>query len=343
MNIATNEYFRPLVQRGNVRPDDAVYLAGGRYWFTHAERLCHGGPGRICPVSEIPRDVLQNLTAPRPPLAGLDMSEPRLMGILNVTPDSFSDGGQHNGPARAVAHGKKMLEDGADIIDVGGESTRPGAVDVPPEAEIARIEPVISALTRTLGVPISIDTRKRAVAEVAVTAGAGLVNDVSGFTYDKCLARFCAQHHLPVCVMHMQGTPQDMQDNPRYDNVLLEVYDFLDAQICMLVEAGIPRHRILADPGIGFGKSIAHNLALLNGLSLFHGLGVALLLGASRKGMIRVVGKAEDPADRMPGSVAVALAGAAQGVQMLRVHDVAETKQALRLWQAVEEGAWDGT
>ncbi|TNF20436.1 MAG: dihydropteroate synthase [Rhodobacteraceae bacterium] len=343
MTNARPDYFRPLLQRGRARPDDAVQLAGGWCWFTHAERLRHDRPGRICPASEIPESLLQALTAPRPPIAGLDMSAPRLMGILNVTPDSFSDGGLHNGPARAVAHGRAMVAEGADILDIGGESTRPGAVDVPPEAEIARVEPVIAALSRTQEVPISIDTRKRAVAEAAVTAGAVLVNDVSGFTYDKCLARFCAQHQLPVCIMHMQGTPQDMQDNPRYDNALLEVYDFLDAQIFMLVEAGIPRHRILADPGIGFGKTIAHNLALLNGLSLFHGLGVALLLGASRKGLIRVVGKAPEATDRMPGSVAVALAGAAQGVQMLRVHDVAATKQALRLWQAVEEGSWDGT
>lgn len=342
MNIATDAYYRPLVQRGPVRPADAVILAGGWCWFTHAERLGRHGPSEIVPASAIPDAALQALTAARPMMADIDMSAPRLMGILNVTPDSFSDGGLHNGPARAVTHGQRMVADGADILDIGGESTRPGALEVPAEAEIARIEPVISALNKSVRVPISIDTRKRQVAEVAVSAGAALVNDVSGFTFDRELARYCAQHHLPVCVMHMQGTPEDMQDNPQYGNALLDVYDFLDAQICMLVEAGIPRYRILADPGLGFGKTIPHNLAILNGLSLFHGLGVALLVGASRKGMIREIGKATQPAERMPGSVAVALAAVAQGVQVLRVHDVAETKQALRLWQAVEEGTWDG-
>lgn len=340
---SVNEYFRPLLQHGAHRPAEAVSLAGGWCWFTRVERLTRDGAREYLPVDAVPDVVRQRLTAPRPPIAGLDMSAPRLMGILNVTPDSFSDGGRHNGPARALAHAQRMAEDGADIIDIGGESTRPGAQEVPIEAEIARVEPVIAALSRTRAVPISIDTRKQAVAEAAVNAGAGLVNDVSGFVYDKKLARYCAQHHLPVCVMHMQGTPETMQDDPRYDDVLLDVYDFLAAQISMLAELGIPRHRIVADPGIGFGKTIDHNLALLNGMSLFHGLGVALLLGASRKGLIRVVGQAPRAEERMPGSVAVALAGVAQGVQFLRVHDVAETRQALRLWQAIDEGQFDGT
>lgn len=343
MTAREDAYFRPLVQHGPVRPVEAVTLAGGWCWFTHAERLTRAGGGAIVPASEIPGEVMECLTVPRPPVAGLQMDVPRLMGIVNVTPDSFSDGGQFAGPARAVRHGAALAEAGADIVDVGGESTRPGAMDIPEEAETARVEPVIAALSKRIGVPISIDTRKQAVAQAAVTAGASLVNDVSGFTYDKALAPFCARHQLPVCVMHAQGTPQTMQADPQYDDVLLDVYDFLLAQICMLGELGIPRHRIVADPGIGFGKTIAHNLALLNGLSLFHGLGVPLLLGASRKGLIRVIGEAQAPEDRMPGSMALALAGVAQGVQILRVHDVAETRQALRLWQAVERGRFDVT
>lgn len=335
-------YFRPIVQHDLRRPSDAMPLAGGTGWFTHAERMSREAPSSIVPVSEIPEGILGCLTVPRPPIAGVQMDQPRLMGILNVTPDSFSDGGQHSGSARAAAHGREMVEAGADFIDVGGESTRPGAMTVPVEAEIARIEPVITALRATLDVPISIDTRKAPVAEVAVNAGAGLVNDVSGFTFDKSLAPFCAKHQLPVCVMHALGDPETMQDNPQYDDVLLDVYDFLNAQVCMLIDAGIPRHRIVADPGIGFGKTVDHNLRLLNGISLFHGLGVPLLLGASRKGFIRVIGKESDPMKRFPGSVAVALAGAAQGVQILRVHDVAETKQALRLWQAVQDGKYAG-
>ena len=341
MTDCDDAYFRPLVQGGPARPDGAVTLAGGWRWFTHAEHLTRDGSRGFVAAADLPQQVLQRLPVPRPPVAGLNMARPNLMGILNVTPDSFSDGGQHNGPARALAHGRQMVEDGADLIDVGGESTRPGAIDVPDEAEIARVEPVIRALSKAQSLPISIDTRKSSVAQASVDAGAMLVNDVSGFTFDRQLAPYCAQHQLPVCLMHAQGTPQTMQDNPQYDNVLLDVYDFLAAQICMAEEAGIPRHRILIDPGLGFGKTIAHNLALLHGLSLFHGLGVGLLLGASRKGMIRVVGHAPNAEDRMPGSVALALAGVAQGVQILRVHDVAETKQALRLWQAVDEGIWN--
>lgn len=336
------QYCRPLVQTGPARPDTALTLAGGWGWFTQVEIISRTGPSEFVQAADLPSECQDALCAPRPPVAGIDLSQPRIMGILNVTPDSFSDGGAFNGSARAVTHGQAMAAAGADLIDIGGESTRPGAVTVPPEAEIARVEAVIRALHHSVSTPISIDTRKTLVAEAAVTAGASLVNDVSGFTYDKSLAPFCAKHHLPVCVMHAQGDPATMQDNPCYDDVLLDVYDFLDAQICMLVEAGIPRHRIIADPGIGFGKSIAHNLRLLSHLSLFHGLGVPILLGASRKGFIRTLGQAPAPQDRAPGSIAVALAAVAQGVQFLRVHDVAETRQALRLWRAVAAGQADG-
>ncbi|WP_323767906.1 dihydropteroate synthase [Marinovum sp.] len=338
MTQSPETYFRPLVQRGPARPEGAVPLAGGAGWFTQAERLSRSGSGGICPASEIPADLLHRLSAPRAEIAGLAMDRVRLMGILNVTPDSFSDGGQHDGFDRALAHGRAMAEAGADILDIGGESTRPGATDVPDGTEIARTAPVIAALSKAVTLPISIDTRKRAVAEAAAEAGAHLVNDVSGLTFDPGLAAFCAEAALPVCIMHSQGTPQDMQDDPRYDDVLLEVYDFLAGQIAQAEAAGIARSRIVADPGIGFGKTTAHNLALLRGLSLFHGLGVPLLLGASRKGLIRDVGRAPPAADRMPGSVAVALAGVAQGVQILRIHDVVETRQALRLWLAIEEG-----
>jgi dihydropteroate synthase len=263
---------------------------------------------------------------------------PRLMGILNVTPDSFSDGGQHAVPTMALRHARDMVLAGADIIDVGGESTRPGAKPVPPSAEIARVEPVVRALKHDILVPVSIDTRKSAVAEAAVAAGARLVNDVSGFTYDKMLARLCVDRQIPVCIMHARGDPQTMQDDPHYDDVLLDVFDFLEAQVHMLEAAGIPRARMIVDPGIGFGKRIHHNLALLQGVALFHGLGCAVLVGASRKGFIGKISGAHPAAARMPGSVAVALLAAAQGVQILRVHDVAETAQALALGRAILTG-----
>ncbi|PIE13673.1 MAG: dihydropteroate synthase [Rhodobacterales bacterium] len=337
-------YYRPLVQTGPVRPVDAHPVAGGACWFTHAQTITRTGGAEsgaeIVPAADIPQAVMDRITQARQPIAGLALDSPLIMGILNVTPDSFSDGGDHNGPAKALAFGRQMVLDGADIIDVGGESTRPGALEVPQEAEIARTFPVVSALRNTLKTPISIDTRKASVARAIHGAGADIVNDVSGFTFDKALAPYCAEHGLPVCVMHAQGDPETMHVNPRYDNVLLDVYDFLEAQLVMLGELGIPRSRIMLDPGIGFGKTIAHNLALLNGISLFHSLGCAILLGVSRKGFIREIGAAPVPAERAPGSIAVGLAALAQGVQILRVHDVKETRQALNLWQAVMTGEY---
>ncbi|WP_415921332.1 dihydropteroate synthase [Tateyamaria sp. SN6-1] len=318
-------YTRPILQAGPARPDGAVPF--GSLWFTHAEVLYRDGPARIVPVQDLTADQLDRFNAPR--------QTPDLMGVLNVTPDSFSDGGQHAGTKAAVAHAQRMVAEGATIIDVGGESTRPGADVVPETEEIRRTAPVIAAL-RDAGIDtaISIDTRKAAVADAALDAGATLVNDVSGFTYDADLAPLCARRGAPVCVMHAQGDPQTMQENPSYDNVLLDVYDFLDERIAALMSLGIPRANITADPGIGFGKTLDHNLALLNRISLFHGLGVPILLGASRKRFIGTLGNAPEARDRAPGSIGVALAALAQGVQVLRVHDVADHAQAIALWRA---------
>ncbi len=327
-------YARPLVQCGAARPEEAAPLAGGALWFTHAELLRRDAPSRIVPARDLPADLLNRLTAPRAPIAGLDLGRPRIMGILNVTPDSFSDGGLHFDPRTARRAALDMAGQGAAIIDVGGESTRPGAQDVPEEVEIARTAPVIAAIRDESAVPVSIDTRKAAVAAAALTAGATLVNDVSGFTHDAALAPLCAARRVPVCVMHAQGDPATMQRDPRYGDVLLDVYDFLERQIGALERAGLPRSRVLADPGIGFGKTEAHNLTLLRNISLFHGLGCAILLGVSRKRFIGRIGQAPQADARGPGSIAVGLAALAQGVQILRVHDVAETAQALRLWQA---------
>lgn len=328
-------YYRPLVQTGTRRPQDALPLAGGACWFNRVEAIRRDGPSDYLAPEDIPVEIRESLTSRRAPIAGLSMDRARIMGILNVTPDSFSDGGQHNGPAAALAHAKRMIAEGADMVDVGGESTRPGAKTVPEEAEIARTAPVIGAICSGLPVPVSIDTRKSEVARAAHEAGAALVNDVSGFTYDKALARYCQANDLPVCVMHAQGDPETMHLDPRYDDVLLDVYDFLAAQVIFLRDLGIPRERIIVDPGIGFGKTLEHNLKILSGISLFHALGCPVLLGASRKGFIRTLSAADEPKERMPGSLAVALGAVAQGVQILRVHDVKETRQALALWHAV--------
>jgi len=253
-----------------------------------------------------------------------------------VTPDSFSDGGQFLAPDAALAQARALIDGGADILDIGGESTRPGAAVVPVDEEIARTAPVIAALREQgLGTPISIDTRKAPVAEAALAAGADLVNDVAAFTYDPAIGDVAARHGAPVCLMHAQGTPETMQADPRYDNIVLDVYDFLEERVQAATAMGLTRAQIMVDPGIGFGKTVDHNLALIRNISLFHGLGCPLLLGASRKRFIGALSDAPDAADRVAGSVSVALAGLAQGVQFLRVHDIKETRQAVTLSQAV--------
>lgn len=330
-------YYRPIPQIDCARPDGAFVLAGGWAWFTRIEALTREG-STLIPATEAPPEVLERLTAPRAALAGLPMDRPSVMGILNVTPDSFSDGGDHDGPQAALDHARQMVDEGADLIDVGGESTRPGASWVTVSDEIARVQPAIQGIRAQMRLPISIDTRKEGVARAAIDAGADIVNDVSGFTFDSALADYCAAERLPVIIMHSQGDPATMQRAPSYDNVLLDVYDFLEERIEHLVSLGLPRSQIMVDPGIGFGKSLEHNLMLLNRISLFHALGCAILLGVSRKRFIGTIGNAPEPKDRAAGSVSVALHGVMDGVQMLRVHDVAETRSALNLWMAVCEG-----
>ncbi|MCG7519666.1 dihydropteroate synthase [Ruegeria sp. Ofav3-42] len=329
------DYFRPLVQHGVNRPAGAVPLAGQSLWFTHVERLSRLDRPQIIAARDVPQDALNRLTRPRADIAGLSMVRPHIMGILNATPDSFSDGGVHNSVQTAQSAAEHMVSQDATILDIGGESTRPGATFVHEDEEIARTRPLIEAIKTRTDALVSIDTRKSAVAKAAWEAGAGLINDVSGFTFDPELAPYCAEVGAPVCVMHMQGDPATMQDDPTYEDVLLDVFDFLEGQVAYLEKLGLNRDQIVVDPGIGFGKTEAHNLALLQGISLFHGLGCPILLGVSRKGIIGQIGKEPRKDARAPGSIAVGLAGLSQGVQILRVHDVAETAQALRLWAAV--------
>lgn len=281
----------------------------------------------------LPDDVLGPLTRPRAPLAGLPGDRTAVMGILNVTPDSFSDGGRHAAPEVAIAAARAMAAAGADIIDIGAESTRPRAAPVDLATERARLGAVVPGLA---GLNWSIDTRKAAVMADAIDAGAALVNDVSALGHDADALALVASRGCPVVLMHAQGEPATMQDAPRYADALLDVYDWLAARIDACVAAGIARDRIIADPGIGFGKDLSHNLALLRGLTLFHGLGVPLLLGASRKQLIARIAGDVAPDDRLPGSLALALHAAACGVQVVRVHDVAETVQALAIWRAAQ-------
>jgi dihydropteroate synthase len=280
------------------------------------------------------REQLALLSAPRPPWAGFDLDRPIVMGVLNVTPDSFSDGGQWFDTERAVAHGRALLTAGADIIDVGGESTRPGADELRPEKEIPRIEPVVRALAQSGGV-VSIDTRHKAVMEAALDAGARIVNDVSALTHDADSAALIARRGASVVLMHMRGEPRSMQREPVYSSALIEVLAFLKVRIEACIAAGIPSKHIAIDPGIGFGKLVSHNLELLSGIASFHALGCGIVLGVSRKSTIARLSRGEPAQARLPGSLAAALSAVQQGVQVLRVHDVAETRQALAVWRAI--------
>lgn len=279
-------------------------------------------------------DMFEALREPRMRLAGLSLNTPRIMGIVNVTPDSFSDGGSFDSVQSAVDHGLRLVDAGADILDIGGESTRPGAATVPIDEELTRVMPVIEALRDKTDVLISIDTRKSQVMQRAADAGVDILNDVSALTHDPGAMDVAADTGLPVILMHAQGDPKTMNDAPQYSDVVLDVYDFLERRIQACDAAGIPRTKIIADPGIGFGKHLHHNVAVLAAISIYHGLGVPILLGASRKKLIDQLCNVEDPKDRLPGSLAAALSSIAQGVQIIRVHDVAETKQAISVWQA---------
>lgn len=326
-------------------------LAGTMLWFSAVELLHVGGDGRVTnelvPVERI-EDRLEDdvmaanwaaLTAPRAPLQlggrTIRLDQPQLMAILNATPDSFSDGGQ----AASAQSGFAASEAGAAILDVGGESTRPGARTVWEGDEIERVEPLVRSLAAS-GAAVSIDTRKAAVMEAALAAGAALVNDVSALTYDPRSAEVVARAGVPVVLMHHQGSPESMQDSPTYPRgALVEVYFWLEDAIARAVDSGIDRARIIVDPGIGFGKTVAHNLDLMNGLPAFHGLGCPLLVGASRKRTIGALHN-EAPADRrLGGSLALALKALDGGAQIIRAHDVYESVQAMRVWRGLRDQA----
>ena len=279
---------------------------------------------------------MNSATEAAPSFAGLSLDKPRLFGVINVTPDSFSDGGEALALSEALKRGRAMLDDGADILDVGGESTRPGAEPVSAEEERARVVPVVKGLSE-MGALVSIDTRRAEVMAAAIDAGAGVVNDVTALTGDQDSLGLVADRGVAVVLMHMQGEPGSMQENPQYENAAEDVFGTLKARFEACEEAGIRRHRIAVDPGIGFGKTVAHNLEILNRLDIYRGLGLPVLLGVSRKSFIAKLSRGEAPKDRVPGSLAAVLAAWAQGVRMFRVHDVAETRQALAVAQAIGE------
>jgi dihydropteroate synthase len=262
-----------------------------------------------------------------------ELDRPLVMGVVNVTPDSFSDGGRYFTAARALAHAREMVAAGADLIDLGGESTRPGAAPVPEADEIARVIPICEALARD-GVAVSVDTRKPAVMRAAIAAGAAMINDVCALAAPGAIEA-CAAADVGVCLMHMQGDPQTMQQAPAYRDVVAEVRDFLAGRAAACVAGGIGRDRIVLDPGFGFGKTVAHNLALLRALPELVATGYPVLAGLSRKSMLgQITGRPVD--ERMAASIAAALAAVARGATLLRVHDVRETIDAVKVWLAVE-------
>ena len=267
--------------------------------------------------------------------AGLSLDTPRIMGVVNVTPDSFSDGGDFLDAGRAIAHGRQLLADGADILDIGGESTRPGAEPVGIDEELKRVIPVIEGLAAD-GALISIDTRHAAVMRDAIRAGAKIVNDVTALTHDACSLSVCADAGVDVVIMHMQGEPGTMQHNPTYDDAPTDIRNYLAERLVALSEAGIAPDKVAVDPGIGFGKTLSHNLDVLAALDIYYDIGAPVLLGVSRKSFITIIDRDVAAKDRVAGSLAAAIAGYDRGVRMFRVHDVAETRQALAVWQAIE-------
>lgn len=327
----------------------ARWLAGGPIAFRAVDLIARSGGAVLAaraPIEtlgelEIPDwdSRLERLCAPRPLLgepADPLLMGPLLMGIVNATPDSFFDGGHHAGTDAAIAHGARLAGDGAAILDVGGESTRPGAEPVSVDEEIRRTEPVVRALAAS-GHKVSIDSRNAEVMAAALDAGAVWVNDVSALSHDRAAAGLVASRGCPVVLMHMRGEPRTMQAEPRYVCAPLDVYDELEARVAAAEEAGIARDRILVDPGYGFAKSVAHNLEVTSWLGVLHGLGCPVVYGASRKSSIGTLSKGEPASERLPGSLALALAAAVRGAQVLRVHDVAETAQALAVQRALDD------
>lgn len=328
-------------------------LAGGLNWFASVELITVEGHRRtsieLVPVegieSRFDKDMAAQwatLTATRPALQlgerTIRLDQPQVVGIINATPDSFSDGGQFADASAAAEAGASMAAAGAAIVDVGGESTRPGARSIWEGDEIERITPVIRKLSAG-GVAVSADTRKAEVMTAAVEAGARMINDVSALTYDKRSVEVATSLNVPIILMHHQGAPEVMQDDPRYDDVIVEVYQWLEERIAAAEVAGINRSRILIDPGFGFGKNVGHNLDLMNGLALFHSLGCPLVVGASRKRSIGALSNEAPTDQRLGGSIAFAIKAVEQGAQMIRVHDVPETLQALRIWRGLRDQA----
>jgi dihydropteroate synthase len=318
-----------------VRAGAAQSLAGGPTAFTLVETLTPTPDGieRTIATVRDGSDVLSRLTAPRPAFAGIGLAHPVLMGVVNATPDSFSDGGDYFDCNAAIDRALKLADDGAAIVDIGGESTRPGAEPITVSDEIARIVPVIEAAVAA-GITVSADTRHAAVMTAAIEAGAAIVNDITALTGDPASMEVVANSEASVVLMHMQGTPETMQQAPEYSLASVDIFRWLSARVEACVAAGLPRGRIVVDPGIGFGKNDDHNMEILDRAGMFHATGCAVAIGVSRKSFIGRIAEIADPKDRLPGTIAATLMALERGVQIHRVHDVAAVRQAIAVWAA---------
>jgi len=354
---AAKLYLRPYdpfagaAARAAMAAGAAFPLAGGPLAFRRCELVIRAAAGTRCwraPLAEIRawadglggpvaariEALAAKLTMARPDFAGLPLGRPHLFGVLNVTPDSFSDGGDHAAPDAAIARGRFLMEAGAAIVDIGGESTRPGAKPVTPAEECERVLPVVRGMA-SHGALLSIDSRHADVMAAALEAGARVLNDVSALTHELGSLALAARSHAPAVLMHMQGDPRTMQKAPAYGDVVLDIFDYLEARVAACADAGMGHGDLCVDPGIGFGKTFAHNLEILEKLSLFHGLGTAILVGVSRKSFL-ARGRADmPPKARLGASLAAGMQALNQGVQFLRVHDVPETKFALDVWEGL--------
>ena len=344
--MANNKWLNPVgVLTGTVPSEaletgSAVPLAGSKSAFCNIEILSkvpNGGfESTVLPVLPSNSDV-GSLIGERPAFAGLCLNRPVLIGVLNVTPDSFSDGGDFFETKKAVSRACELVLEGADIVDIGGESTRPGATPLEENEELERLLPVVKA-TVAEGIRVSVDTRRATVMKAAIDAGVSVINDVTALTGDQDAINVIASSDVSVVLMHMQGQPQNMQNNPRYSLASIEIFDWLQNSVEACVAAGLPRNRIAVDPGIGFGKTHNHNMEILNRIGMFHGIGCAVAVGVSRKSFLGHIGSVELPKNRLPGTIAATMFAISRGVQIHRVHDLAAVKQAIDVWDACSLG-----
>ena len=330
------EYFFPEINYGSRGFEKFHKIYGGTTAFNSFRVIQRNKKPRVISTSEVKEEFLNRFTSKPISMLGLSFETPAIMGILNVTPDSFYDGERFFTEKQFVEKGLNLLKIGCTVLDVGGESTRPGAKEVPSTIEIERIMGVIKKIKNSVpSAIISVDTRKSMVAEKALGAGASMVNDISAGSFDKKMFEVVAKHRAGICLMHSRGLPENMQDKPNYDEIMLDLYDYFEEKVTEAQSKGIPREKIVIDPGIGFGKKLHHNLEIINKISLFLGLGLPVMIGISRKNFIGEIISEREPSERLIGSVAAMLTTLNRGVNIFRVHDVKEAADAIKVWNTL--------